>query len=173
MGLTIEKIKSEASRVSVPARALGDVFLETTEKISSQQFKSYQAYTSIYFSQLKKLPDIQNLEDAGSFFWDQIEPISEFNKQMLNDWKTMVGLNTDFFSDAKAAIAPAKKPESKPQKTEAKKSTPKKSTQPKTDSSTPAAAATTTTQKATAVTKIPKSKSATPRKTTSSSSTRS
>lgn len=162
MGQTIEKLKSEASKLAIPAKALGDVFIDTTEKLSTQQFKSYHAYSSIYFAQLKKIPDIQNFEDAGSFFWGQIEPISEFNKQLLNDWKSLVGLNAAFISETKAVFAkPKPAPAQKP-----KKPATKKTAAPKPEAA-PAqtAAASKSPDKPAGVTKISKSRSATARKT--------
>ena len=162
MGLNIDKLKSEASRFVVPAKAFSDILIGTTEKISDQQFKSCQAYSSIYFSQLKKVPDIQNLGDAGSFFWDQIEPFSEFNKQLLNDWKTVVGLNSDFISEAKAVFTP-QKAVPKAKKPAAKKSAPSKKEPVST------AAATKTEEKPKSVTKITRSRASASRKTTSAS----
>ncbi len=69
------------------------------------QIESGKAYTDIAFNQLKKVPHIHNLEEAGDFFWGQIEPISEVNKQLLSDWKAVMALNTEWSDSIKSVFS--------------------------------------------------------------------
>lgn len=167
MSLNFEKFKTEAFKFVDPAKALGDAFIDTTEKMTDQQFKSCSAYSSIYFNQLKKVPDIQNLEDAGTFFWGQIEPFSEFNKQLLNDWKAVIGLNSDLINEAKGVFST---PKSEPTKEPRKKSAAKKPSPAKAQTAAPATATAKTEEKPKPVTKISKPKTSTARKTTTATS---
>ena len=57
---------------------------------------------------MKKVPTIHNVEEAGDFFWGQIEPISEFNKQLLSDCKAVMSINTEFTNGVKTAFSSKK-----------------------------------------------------------------
>lgn len=121
MSFNLEGIKSGADKVTAPARAIGDAVLHTTEKAVSLQMDSCKVYNDIVFKQLKKVPEVTSLTQAGDLLWGQIEPISEFNKQMLKDWKSLITLNTEFAAAVKSAFSdteekPAKKPQSEPLK---------------------------------------------------------
>lgn len=155
MGMSVESLKTEASKLAAPAKALSDVFIGTAEKMVALQIDSCNVYKEIAFNQLKKMPTIQSVETAGDFFWGQIEPISEFNKQVLSDCKAVMAINSELASGVKTALTPAKKakkiksilPEEKPAAeaksepvtkiTKAKRSTPRKSTATKTTAKTP------------------------------------
>lgn len=112
MGMSVDSIKTEAAKLVAPAKALSDVFLGTAEKMVALQMDSCDVYKEIAFGQLKKIPGIYSVETAGDFFWGQIEPISEVNKQILSDCKAVMALNSDFTSGVKTALTPAKKAKS-------------------------------------------------------------
>lgn len=105
MSMSIQGIASEASKLTVPVKALGDIYVDTAEKLVDLQMESSKVYTDIAFNQLKKIPGIHNIEEAGDFLWGQIEPISEFNKQLLSDWKSLMALNTDVTNSMKSVFA--------------------------------------------------------------------
>lgn len=104
MNINLEGFKSGADKVVAPARAFGEAMLDTTEKALSMQMDSCKVYSDIMFKQLKKMPEVTSVTQAGELFWGQIEPMSEFNKQMLKDWKSLVALNTEFAAAVKGAF---------------------------------------------------------------------
>lgn len=109
MGMSVESLKTEATKFIAPAKALSDVFIDTAEKMVALQMDSCNAYKDIAFNQLKKIPSIQNVEMAGDFLWGQIEPMSELNKQVLSDCKAVMALNSTLTTGIKTALTPAKK----------------------------------------------------------------
>lgn len=113
MGMSVDSIKTEAAKLAAPAKALSDIFIGTAEKMVALQMDSCDIYKDIAFSQLKKIPTIHSVETAGDFFWGQIEPISEFNKQVLSDCKAVMALNSEFTSGIKTALTPVKKAKAK------------------------------------------------------------
>lgn len=118
MGMSVESLKTEATKFIAPAKAISDVFIDTAEKMVALQMDSCNAYKDIAFNQLKKIPAIHNVEMAGDFLWGQIEPMSEFNKQVLSDCKAVMALNSTLTTGIKTALTPAKK--AKPAATKAK-----------------------------------------------------
>ncbi len=110
MNMSLEGLRSGAGKFLGPANSLGELVLDTAEKMADLQIESGKAYSSIAFSQWKKVPRVRNFEEAGDFLWGQIEPISEVNKQLLHDWKSLVALNTEFTDGIKAAFSTAEKP---------------------------------------------------------------
>lgn len=108
MSMSLQGLKTGAGKFMTPVKALGEIWIDTAEKAVDLQMYSCKAYTDIAFSQLKKVPGIHNMEDAGDFFWGQIGPISEFNKQLLSDWKALVTLNTELTGNVKSAFSTSK-----------------------------------------------------------------
>ena len=104
MNINLESIKTETGKLVGPAKELSNIFIDAAEKIVELQMKSGKIYSDMTFVQLKKIPEIHNPEEAGDFFWGQIEPISEFNKQLLSDWKALMALNTEVTNDVKSAF---------------------------------------------------------------------
>lgn len=113
MSLDLNGFKSGAGKLATPAKALGEAVLANAEKMACLQLESGKIYTEIAFRQLKQLPEIKSLERAGDFFWGQIGPLSEINKQLLNDWKSLTNINNDFTRDVKSAFA-SQAPQSHP-----------------------------------------------------------
>lgn len=105
MGMSIEGLASEASKLTVPAKAMGAIYIDTAEKLVDLQMESSKVYSDIAFNQLKKIPTIHNIEEAGDFLWGQIEPFSEFNKQLLSDWKSLMALNTEVTNSMKSVFS--------------------------------------------------------------------
>ena len=108
MSMSLQGFKSEAGKFLTPIKALGDIWIGTTEKVVELQMGSCKAYSDIAFGQLRKVPDIHSLEEAGDFFWGQIEPLSEFNKQVLSDWKALISINTELSGNIKLAFSTRK-----------------------------------------------------------------
>ena len=105
MSINLESFKPNPSKIVEPAKALGSVFIEASEKMMEMQMNSCKVYCDIVFDQMRKVPDIHNAEQAGDFVWGQIEPMSELNKQLLSDFKALMAFNTEFTNDVKAVFA--------------------------------------------------------------------
>lgn len=105
MSINLDGLKTGADKLASPALRLGGVMVDTTEKFVAIQMDSCKVYSDIAFRELKKIPEVKNMEQAGDLLWGQIEPFSEFNKQLLNDWKSLVALGTEFSQDVKRAFS--------------------------------------------------------------------
>lgn len=105
MSINLDGFKTGANKLTTPAVQLGGVMVDTAEKFVAMQMDSCKVYSDIAFRELKKFPEVKSLEQAGDLLWGQIEPFSEFNKQLLNDWKSLMALNSKFTQDVKGVFS--------------------------------------------------------------------
>lgn len=105
MSINLDGLKEGASKLTVPAKHFGDLMIGTAEKFVAFQMDSCRAYSDIAFREMKKVPEVKSIEQAGDLLWGQIEPLSEINKQLLNDWKSLVALNSEFTQEMKSVFS--------------------------------------------------------------------
>lgn len=120
MANLIHNIELKASSASAPARKFADCIINTGADILEMQFASTRVYGEIGFRQLHKLAGVTSLDQAKEFAWSQIEPLSEVNKQLLNDWKGLVSINNGMKDELKSVFT-REKPKTPAPKARAKR----------------------------------------------------
>jgi phasin family protein len=88
-----------------PIKGLMAASIKHWEQWSHWQLASSQAYCDIGFEQLRKMAAITNMEQAQAVAWNNIEPVSAINKQLLSDWQSWVKLHNQYKNDVSAAFS--------------------------------------------------------------------
>ena len=101
----IASIESKASGAAAPIRKFADHLIDSGADLLELQFNSARVYSDIGFRQLEKLTGVTSLDQARDFAWGQLEPLSEVNKQLLNDWKGLVAINNGLKDGVKEVFA--------------------------------------------------------------------
>ena len=105
MNVSIDRLESKLHSTLDPIHVLGEIALDSGEKMMELQMESCRAYSDIGLSQIKKLSSIRSLEQAGDFTWGQIEPIGQINKQVLADLKSVAAINSEFTTEVKSVFS--------------------------------------------------------------------
>ena len=108
MNTTLSSVGNAVKGAISPFQSVADASIRTIDQISKLQIESSKIYMGFGFSQMRKLIELRNMNQAKEFTWAQLEPLSEINKQLVCDWKSMVAINNTFKAELKASF---KKPE--------------------------------------------------------------
>lgn len=108
MNTTLSSVGNAVKGAISPFQSVADASIRTIDQISKLQIESSKIYMGVGFSQMRKLTELRNMNQAKEFTWAQLEPLSEINKQLACDWKNMVAINNTFKAELKASF---KKPE--------------------------------------------------------------